>query len=79
MFFFVGGWECLLSTLWRQGGSLNGDVVVFDSIEIFVSFFCVWYVHIFVGHRTTVWQGSYQVKCAQQKSHGATLERCAAV
>jgi hypothetical protein len=38
MFFFVGGWEHLLSTVWRQGGSLNGDVAVFDSIEIFVLF-----------------------------------------
>jgi hypothetical protein len=36
--FLVGGWELLLSMAWRQGRSLNGDVVVFDSIETFVSF-----------------------------------------
>jgi len=43
-FFSVGGWQCLLLTVWRQGGSPNGDVVVFDNIEIFVSFSFVCYV-----------------------------------
>ncbi len=69
----------MLLTLWRQGGSSNGDVVVFDSIEIFVSFSSVWYVHVVVGCRTTLWQRSYQVKCVQRKSHGATMEGCAKV
>jgi hypothetical protein len=79
MFFFVGGGECLFSTLWKQGGSSNGDAVVFDSIEIFVSFSSIWYVHVVVGHRTTMWQGSCQVKCDRQKSRDATVEGCAAV
>ncbi len=43
-FFSIGGWECLLSTTWRQGRSLNGDAVVFDNIEIFVLFSFAWYV-----------------------------------
>jgi hypothetical protein len=39
MFFFVGGWECLLSMAWRQGRSPNGDALVFNNIKFFVSFF----------------------------------------
>jgi hypothetical protein len=30
-------------------------------------------------HRMIVWQGSCQMKCVQQKSHGATVEGCAAL
>jgi len=50
--------------------------MVFDSIETFVLFSFVWYVCVVVGHRMTVWQRSYQVKCARRKSHDATMERC---
>ncbi len=52
-FFSVGSWECLLSMVWR-GGLSNGDVVVFDSIEIFVSFFYVWYVCVAARYRMIV-------------------------
>ncbi len=38
VFFFVGGWEFLLSMAWRQERSLNGDVVVFDIMKTYVSF-----------------------------------------
>jgi len=50
---------------WKQRKSPNGDVVVFDSIEIFVSFSSIWYVYVVVGRRMIMWQESYQVKCAQ--------------
>ncbi len=62
-FFSIGGWECLLSTVWRQGGSPNGDAVVFDNIELFESFSSIWYVCVVVGRKMTMWQGSCQVKC----------------
>jgi hypothetical protein len=78
-FFSIVGWEFLLSTTWRQGRSPNGDAVVFDNIETFVSFSSIWYVCVVVGHRMTVWQGSYQVKYARRKFHGATMEGCATV
>ncbi len=64
---------------WKQRKSPNGDVVVFDSIEIFVSFSSIWYVYVVVGCRMIMWQESYQVKCAQQKSRNATAEGCATV
>jgi len=38
VFFFVGGWEFLLSMVWRQERSPNGDAMVFDSIETCVLF-----------------------------------------
>jgi len=60
-------------------GSPNGDAVVFDSIEIFVSFSFFWYVCVVAGRKMIVWQGSYQVKCVRQKSYGATTERCVGV
>ncbi len=50
--------------MWRQGGSPNGDVVMFDSIERLVSFSFVWYVCVVVERMMIVWQGSCQVKCA---------------
>jgi hypothetical protein len=65
--------------VWRQGGSPNGDAVVFDNIEIFVLFSCVWYVCVAARRKMTVWQGSCQVKCAQWKSCGATTKGCAAM
>jgi Kef-type K+ transport system membrane component KefB len=43
-FLFVGGWEFLLSTMWKQGRLQNGDALVFNSVEILMSFFFVWYV-----------------------------------
>ncbi len=69
----------MLFTAWRQGGSPNGDVVVFDSIETFVSFSFVWYVCNAIGRKMTMWQGSCQVKCPQRKSSGATTQGCVAV
>ncbi len=50
--------------------------MVFDSIDIFVSFSSVWYVCVAVGRKMTMWQGSSQMMCAQQKSRGATAEGC---
>jgi hypothetical protein len=75
----VGSWEFLLSTAWKQGKSPNGNVVVFDSIETFVSFSFVWYVCVIVGRKMTVWQGCCQMKCVWWKSHGATTEGCVVV
>jgi len=43
VFFFVGGWEFLLSMAWRQGRLQNGDVLVFGSIEALVSLVCMCY------------------------------------
>ncbi len=60
-------------------GSPNGDAVVFDSIEIFLSFSFVWYMCVVVGRRMIVWQGSCQVKCVRQKSNGVTTEGCVRV
>jgi hypothetical protein len=34
---------------------MNGDVVVFDNIEIFVSFSSIWDVCVVVGHKMTSW------------------------
>jgi hypothetical protein len=48
VFFFVGGWEFLLSTAWRQGRLQNGDAPVFGSIEALVLFSYVWYVCVIV-------------------------------
>jgi hypothetical protein len=53
--------------------------VVFDSIETFVSFSSVWYVCVAVGRKMTMGQGSCQMKCAWQKSHGAMVEGCVAM
>jgi hypothetical protein len=51
--------------VWRQGRALNGDAVVFYGVEIFMSFSSIWDVCADVGHKMTMWQGSYQVKCDQ--------------
>jgi len=75
--FFVGGREFLLLITLRQRRSPNGDVVVFDSIEIFVSFSSVWYVCVATRCKMTMWQGNYQVKCTWRKSHNATTKGCA--
>ncbi len=48
LFFFVGGFEFLLSMVWKQERSLNGDAVVFDSIETYMSFSSVWCVCVCV-------------------------------
>jgi len=64
---------------WRQGRSPNGNVVVFDSIETFVSFFYVWYVCVAAGCRMIVWQRRCQMKCTRQKSCSAMAEGYAAV
>jgi hypothetical protein len=69
------GWECLLTTAWRQGRALNGDAMVFYGVEIFVLFSSIWDVCVVVGRMMTVWQGSCQVKCRQQKSHGGMAKR----
>ncbi len=69
----------MIPTEWKQGGSPNGDAVVFDNIETFVSFSSVWYVCVATGRMMTVWQGSYQVKCIWKFFGGATVEGCAAV
>jgi len=37
-FFSLGGWEFLLSMVWRQRKLQNGDAQVFSSIEALVSF-----------------------------------------
>jgi hypothetical protein len=74
--FFVGGRKFLLSMARRQKKSLNGDAMVFDSIETLVSFSSVWYVCVVVGCRMIMWQGSYQVKCIRRKSRGAMTEGC---
>jgi hypothetical protein len=63
----------------NKGRSPNGDAVMFNSIEIFVSFSSIWYVCVVVGRRITVWQGSCQVKCARRKSRGAMAEGSATV
>jgi hypothetical protein len=39
---------------WRQGRALNGDAVVFNGIEIFMSFSSIWDVCATTGHRMTV-------------------------
>jgi hypothetical protein len=51
--------------VWRQGRSSNGDVMVFDNIETFVSFSSVWDVCVAIGHRMIVWQGNYQMNSAE--------------
>ncbi len=48
--------------------------MVFYGVEIFVSFFSIWDVCVVVGHIMNMWQGSCQVKCARQKSHGGAAE-----
>jgi hypothetical protein len=73
-FFWVGGWEFLLSTAWRQGKLQNGDAPMFGSIEALVSFSSVWYVCVIVWRRMMVWQRSCQVRCTQRKSRGAVVE-----
>jgi len=50
---------------WRQGRSSNGDVMVFDNIETFVSFSSVWDVCVAIGRRMIVWQGNYQMNSAK--------------
>jgi hypothetical protein len=52
--------------------ALNGDVVVFYGIEIFVLFSSIWDVCVVARHKMTMWQGSYQMKCAQWKSCGGS-------
>jgi hypothetical protein len=63
--------------MWRQGRLQNGDVVVFNSIETFVSFSFVWYVCVVAGRKMTMWQGIYQVRCAWRKSCKVVAEGCA--
>jgi len=65
--------------VWRQERSLNGDVVVFDIIKTYVSFSYVWCVYVAIGCKVTVWQGSYQMKCAWQESCKTTMDGCAVV
>jgi hypothetical protein len=54
VFFFVGGWEFLLSMAWRQGRLQNGDASVLVALKLW----CRWYVCVIVGRMTMVWQGS---------------------
>jgi len=56
---------------WKQKRSLNGDAMVFDSIEIFVSFPFVWDVCVTTKCKMTMWQKSYQVKWVRWKSRSA--------
>jgi hypothetical protein len=79
LFFWVSDWKLLLSMAWRQGKSPNGDAMVFDNIETFVSFSSIWCVCVALGCKMIVWQRNYQVRCARRKSRGATMERCGAV
>jgi hypothetical protein len=60
--------------VWRQGRALNGDAAVFYDIEIVMSFSYIWDVCVVVGCKMIVWQGSCQVKCGRQKSHGGAAE-----
>jgi hypothetical protein len=53
--------------------------VVFDSIEIFVSFSYVWYVCVIVGCRMIMWRGTCQVKCIWRKFQSAMTEGCVVV
>jgi hypothetical protein len=74
VFFHVDGWQCLLSMAWIQGRTLNGKVVVFYGIEIFVSFSSIWNVCVVAKHMMIVWQGSCQVKCAWWTSRGGAAK-----
>jgi hypothetical protein len=65
--------------VWRQERSPNGEAVVFDSIETFVSFSFVWSVCVAASRTMTKWQRSYQGRCARQKSRGAMAEGCVVV
>jgi uncharacterized membrane protein YecN with MAPEG domain len=47
---------------------------MFGSIKTLVSFFSVWYVCVVARRKMRVWQGNCQVRCAQQKSRGATAK-----
>jgi hypothetical protein len=40
---------------WRQGITLDGDVVVFDGVEILMSFFSIWDVCDVAGCMMIVW------------------------
>ncbi len=53
---------------------MNGDVVVFYGIEIFMSFSSIWDVCVVARRRMIVWQGSRQVKCVWRKSRGGATE-----
>jgi hypothetical protein len=48
--------------------------MVFDGVEICMSFSSIWDICAIVGHRKIVWQGSYQVKCNQRKACGGAEE-----
>jgi hypothetical protein len=54
--------------------AMNGDVVVFYGIEIFMSFSSIWDVCVVARRRMIVWQGSRQVKCVWRKSRGGATE-----
>jgi hypothetical protein len=58
----------------RQGKTLNGNTMVFYGVEIFMLFSFIWDVCVAAGHRMTMWQGNYQVKCSQRKSHSGAKE-----
>jgi hypothetical protein len=73
-FFFVGGWEFLFMTAWRQGWLQNGDASVFGSIEALVLFSSVWYACVMVGHRMMVWQKALPRRCAWWRSRKATTK-----
>ncbi len=74
VFFFVGGWEFLFMTTWRQGWLQNGDALVFGSIEVLVLFSFVWYACVMVGRRMMVWLRALPRRCTWWRSHKATTE-----
>jgi hypothetical protein len=59
---------------WKQRRTINGDVVVFYGIEVFMSFSSIWDVCAIAKRRMIVWQKSYQVKCDRWKSCGGVVE-----
>jgi hypothetical protein len=74
VFFFVGGWEFLFATAWKQGWLQNINMLVFGSIEALVLFSYVWYACIMVGRMMMVWLRALPRRCAWQRSHKATTE-----
>jgi hypothetical protein len=74
VFFFVGGWEFLFVTAWKQGWLQNGDVLVFGNIEALVLFSFVWYACVMVGRKMMVWLRALPRRCAWRGFHKATTE-----